>query len=351
MRTGYTAVMLYPLKFRPRFVPKMWGGRKLMTVLGKNLPADIMVGESWELYDFGPGVVDGSAGWVSAVVENGPLAGRTLHELLGQYRGEILGDVPAGRGGEFPLLIKFLDAREVLSVQVHPDLAYCRDHPEAHLKSEAWYVLQADAEAFIYKGLKQGVTAERFRAALESGGVEELIQSVKARHGDCHYLPSGTLHALGAGILVAEVQTPSDTTFRAYDFNRVDPTTGRTRQLHVEQAMACIDFSGRQKPRQARSHTAGYFTTVTRLCSTPYFTMEKVRFTEGVAEPLPYDQPVIWIMLEGEAEIAVEGVKPDTRIKAGETTLLPAAMKNPRLKTLSDCVWLEVTIGRGTSGD
>jgi mannose-6-phosphate isomerase len=339
--------MLYPLKFRPRFVPKMWGGRKLQTVLNKDLPPEIAVGESWELYDFPPGVVEGSADWVSAAVSNGPLAGRTLHELVTQFGPDLLGDAPLAAAGQFPLLIKFLDAREVLSVQVHPDDAYCRDHPEAHLKSEAWYVLQSDAGATIFKGLKRGVTADQFRAGLQTHTVESLIQEVAVKPGDCHYLPSGTLHALGAGILVAEVQTPSDTTFRAYDFNRVDPSTGQTRQLHIEQAMACIDFSGEPESKQPRSHSAGFFTTVTRLCSTPYFTIEKVRFTEGVQEPVPYDQPVVWIMLEGEAELRVEGMSEPVRLKRGETLLLPAKMKSPVLKTLSDCVWLEVTVRGG----
>jgi mannose-6-phosphate isomerase len=343
-------MMLYPLKFRPRFVPKMWGGRKLETVLNKAIPPVVAVGESWELYDFPPGVVEGSGDWVSAAVANGPLAGRTLHELVSEYGADLLGDAPLSGAGQFPLLIKFLDAREVLSVQVHPDEAYCREHPEAHLKSEAWYVLQSDPGAVIYKGLKQGVTAERFRAELGSGRVEELIAAVPVKPGDCHYLPSGTLHALGAGILVAEVQTPSDTTFRAYDFNRVDPTTGLRRQLHIEQAMACIDFSGNDGSKQTRSHSAGFFTTVTRLCSTPYFTIEKVRFIEGAQEPVPYDQPVVWIMLEGEAELRVDGAGEATGLKAGETVLLPAKMRNPVLKTLKDCVWLEVTV-RGRSDE
>jgi mannose-6-phosphate isomerase len=173
--------------------------------------------------------------------------------------------------------------------------------------------------------------------------VEEMIHAVAVKRGDCFYLASGTVHALGAGILVAEVQTPSDTTFRVFDFNRVDPGTGRLRKLHVEEALECIDFEGVGEMGQARSHVAGVFTTVSRLVTCPYFVMEKVRFSEGVEEAVPYDQPVVWMMLEGKAEVRVEGVKEAVEIGKGDTVLLPAEMRNPIIKTKSDCVWLEIT--------
>jgi mannose-6-phosphate isomerase len=150
---------LYPFKFKPRFVEKIWGGRKIETVLSKPLPPRVQVGESWELYDFPPGVVEGSSGWVSSEVINGPFAGRTLHEIVTDFPRELLGDVrPIGLQAQFPILIKFLDAREDLSVQVHPDEDYANTHPGAHLKTEAWYVLQADPGARLLKGLKPGTT-------------------------------------------------------------------------------------------------------------------------------------------------------------------------------------------------
>ncbi len=335
---------LYPFKFKPRFVEKIWGGRKIETVLGKPLPPGAQVGESWELYDFPPGVVDGSPDWVSSEVANGPLAGRTLHEILTDFPAELLGDVrPVGADSQFPVLVKFLDAREDLSVQVHPDQDYANTHPGAHLKTEAWYVVQADPNARLLKGLKPGTTREAFEDAIADGTVEHHVNAIKVKEGHCHFLPSGTVHALGAGILVAEVQTPSDTTFRVYDFQRLDPSTGKPRQLHVKEALACIDFSGRSVPEQTRSHVAGFFTTVSRLVSSPYFKIEKVRFVEGVEEPVPYDQPVVWVMLEGEAEVRVADLSEPVHFKRGETVLLPAQMKQPRIKTISDCHWLEVT--------
>ncbi len=344
---------LYPLKFKPRFVEKIWGGRKLETILHKPLPPGKSIGESWELYDFPPGVVDNSSDWISAEVANGPLAGRTLHQLVKDYGTQLHGDVELvggggdGELGQFPILIKFLDAREDLSVQVHPPQAYADAHPGAHLKTEAWYVFQHEPQARILKGLMPGVTQSRFESQIKEGTVEQSIRAIPVKEGDCHFLPSGTVHALGAGILVAEVQTPSDTTFRVFDFNRLE--NGKPRKLHVNEALDCIDFSGKPEEKQPRSHVAGYFTTVTRLVKCPYFQIEKVRMTEGVAEPVPYDQPVVWMMLLGDAEVRVDGMREPTLISRGDTVLLPAHMNKPTIKTLSDCQWLEVTFPSSTN--
>jgi mannose-6-phosphate isomerase len=335
--------MLYPFKFVPRYLEKMWGGRKLETLLGKNLPPGKQIGESWELYDFPPGAVEGESGWVSAQIASGPLAGRTLHEVIVEYGRDVLGDVSLLPQGQFPILTKFLDARDDLSVQVHPDQKYASTHPSAFLKNEAWYIMQADPGARLLKGLKPGVTRAAFEASLKDGSVESLITSIPAKPGQCFYLRSGTVHALGAGVAVAEVQTASDTTYRVFDFNRIDGSTGKPRKLHVNEALECIDFSGVIHPDPPRSHVAGLFTTVSRLATCPQFTLEKVRMTEGVEEPVPYDEPVVWIMLEGEARVRVDGIKEPTSFKRGDTVLLPAAMKNPIIKTINDCVWLEVT--------
>jgi mannose-6-phosphate isomerase len=331
---------LYPLKFKPRYVEKIWGGRKLETVLGKAIPEGKSIGESWELFDFPPGVVDSSGQWASSEVANGPLAGRTLHSLVEEYGAALHGQACLLNGTQFPILIKFLDAREDLSLQVHPDEQYANCNPGCHLKTEAWYVMGNDPGAKLYRGLKPGVTKDQFRAGIADGSVMDQVNAIEVKAGQCFYLPSGTVHALGAGILVAEVQTPSDTTFRVFDFNRLEK--GKPRQLHVEEALACIDFSGRE-PEQRRSHTAGFFTTVTRLVTSDCFTLEKVRFVEGVEEAVPYDQPVVWMMVEGEAQISVDGLAEPVRLRKGETVLLPARMRRPVIRTTSDCAWLEVT--------
>jgi mannose-6-phosphate isomerase len=323
---------LYPLKFRPRLVEKMWGGRKLQTVLGKPLPEGKPIGESWELYDFPPGVVESSTDWVSSEVANGPLVGHTLHSLVQQFRTEMLGPVKlAGRDGQFPILIKFLDAREDLSVQVHPDQAYASANPDAHLKSEAWYVLQSDPGARLLKGLKPGVTREAFAAAIAHGDVNRLIESVPTRAGDCFYLPSGTVHALGAGLLVAEAQTPSDTTFRVFDFNRIDPSTSRRRTLHVEQAMKCIDFSCEPSslPRDPSE---------SRLVTSPYFNLERRQLGPQGHHRLASDGPTVVIVTEGE--LRVGGETPASR---GAVVLIPAALQGARIETGAGATFLEVT--------
>lgn len=344
--TDKMALMLYPLKFKPRYFGKIWGGRKFQSQLGKSLPpGEEPIGESWELYDFPPGVVENSPGWLSSEIANGPQAGRTLHELVGERGAELLGDVRlVAPHGQFPVLIKFLDAKDDLSVQVHPDEKYAAEHPDAFLKTEAWYVIQHDERAKIYKGLKPGTTRDAFEKAIKAGTVEQHIEAIDVRPGDCHFMPSGTVHALGAGILAWEVQTPSDTTFRVYDFNRIEAATGKPRKLHVEQAMACIDFSGKPAPKQPRSTLTGRDTIVSRLVTSPYFILDKVRMRGGVEnEPLPYQQPVVWTMLEGEAHVRVEGLAESVTISRGETVLLPARMDHPTITTTGDCVWLEVT--------
>ncbi|MGC4032838.1 MAG: class I mannose-6-phosphate isomerase [Tepidisphaeraceae bacterium] len=333
---------LYPMIFRPRFVDKMWGGQKLHSLLNKPIPTDKPIGESWELFDFPPGVVDKSGNWVSAELTNGPHAGKTLHQLVQEFGPAMHGDVKlVGDAGQFPILIKFLDAREDLSVQVHPPQSYADTHPGAHLKNEAWYVFQHDAGSRILKGLKAGVTRDQFAESIKNGSSESLIQAIPVKDGECYYLPSGTVHALGAGCFVAEVQTPSDTTYRVFDFNRVDPSTGQTRQLHVDLALDCIDFSSAEPPAVAKSHTAGFFTTVTRLTTAPQFTIEKVRMNEGVEQPIPYEQPVVWIVLSGQVEITAG--RELVKAGPGTTILLPARMENPKVAVRSDAQWLEVT--------
>lgn len=335
---------LYPLKFVPRLVEKMWGGRKIETVLGKKLPPGAQVGESWEIYDFPPGVVDASGERSSSPINNGALAGRPLHWAVEEFGADLLGNVPlVGPHRQFPLLIKFLDARDDLSVQVHPDEQYAALHPSAHLKTEAWYVMDHDPGARLFKGLKPGTTPETFRAAIAQGTVEKYLATIAAKVGQCHYLPSGTIHALGAGMLVAEVQTPSDTTFRVFDFNRVDPSSGKQRTLHVEQALQCVDFSDRQEtPPPHRA--AG--TLKRQLVHSPYFKIAREKCPAETEKSLGCGEPAIWIMLEGEAQIKVDGIRAPVRITRGETLLLPAVLKNPMLKTLTDTAWLEVTFPR-----
>jgi mannose-6-phosphate isomerase len=338
---------MYPLKFKPIFQKRVWGGTRLRALLNKAVEAGTgAIGEAWELADLPAGTVGvdsaGAAadGSFSSVITNGPWAGRTLHEV---WKEEVQSSKSEG-GGHFPLLVKFLDAGQDLSVQVHPDPAYCAANAGAHVKSEAWYVMHAEPGAKIYKGLKAGVTKEAFKAALELGEVEPLLNAIPVRAGDCHYLPSGTIHALGAGILAAEVQTPSDTTFRVFDWNRLG-ADGKGRKLHVAEALECIDFSGQGLAEAGgqRSHVASVWTTVTRLVTSEHFTLERVRMVQGFEQEIPYSEAVVWIVLEGQGVIQVEGVGP-TAFAKGDTVLLPAGMKEAKVKMVTDCAWLEAKL-------
>jgi mannose-6-phosphate isomerase len=337
---------MYPLKFVPVFQKRLWGGQRLRAVLGRPIGKDLErtpIGESWELADLPLGTVKADStgaapdGSLSSVIANGPLAGQTLHEVwTGQNQKSKMG------GGEnhksfFPLLIKFLDAAQALSVQVHPDEAYARAHPGAALKSEAWYILHADPGAKIYKGVKPGVTKDQFRAALNAGAVEPLLNAIKVRTGDCYYLPSGTVHALGAGLLVAEVQTPSDTTFRVFDWNRLT-ADGKPRTLHIEEALACIHFGPTSDKALSGSPTPG----ATRLAECEHFTIDRVEVPHNVQRPIGSDMAV-WIILQGQGVITAENCPP-TAFARGDTLLLPPGMKGAQVKTIANAVWLEVKV-------
>ncbi len=328
---------LYPLKFKPRYLAKMWGGRKIEAILGKKIPPG-PIGESWELFDFPPGVVDESSGWISSEVAEGPLAGKTLHELVKEFGRELHGDVPlVGPLGQFPILIKFLDAAQDLSVQVHPDEEYARANPGAHLKNEAWFVVHADAGSRLLKGLRPGVTRESFAKAIADGSVESSINSITVEAGDCFYLPSGTVHALGAGILAAEVQTPSDTTFRVFDFNRVDPSTGKMRTLHVEQAMKCIDFSAGAEGLESAVGP--------ELVSCDYFSIKRVALKKGEEVLISGGEPIVLMFIEGQGQITSGEQWKGTEFVRGDTVLLPALLRESIAIASSDSLWLEVKLG------
>ncbi len=311
----------------------MWGGRKLETILGRALPPG-SIGESWEIFDFPPGVVDHSSGWISSEISTGAFAGKTLHQLTEDLGRDLLGSArPVGPHRQFPLLIKFLDAREDLSVQVHPDESYAKKNPDAHLKNEAWFVLQADRGARLLKGLKNGVNRAAFEKAIADGSVESTIQSIPVKFGDCFYLPSGTVHALGAGILAAEVQTPSDTTYRVYDFNRVDPSTGKLRTLHIDQALQCIDFSNAAPEKPSGSN----------LAACDYFSLRKLTASPGNTATLPGGEPIILMMISGNGELLAGGKS--TPFHRGETILLPAALADCRLSAAVETLALQVSLG------
>ena len=218
-----------PLTFEPIFMERMWGGRGLEAEFGKKLPPKRPIGESWEIVDRPE---------AQSLVHNGLLRGKTLYELWTQYRDEIFGDVP--HAPRFPLLLKLLDAHDKLSLQVHPPEKLA-ERLGGESKTEFWYVAAADRSAELYLGFRQSITRDQFEKALRDGTAADYVHTVPVRTGDSVFLPAGRLHALGAGNLLIEIQQNSDTTYRVFDWNRVDDE-GKPRQLHVEKALQCIDF-------------------------------------------------------------------------------------------------------------
>lgn len=284
-----------------------------------------MIGESWEVADLDATSASGAGGQPAhSPIANGPLQGRTIRDALLAWGSDLTGFDPTPA---FPLLVKLLDARENLSVQVHPSPAYAHAHPEARLKTECWYVLDAEPASLIYKGLKPGVTPDAFERHIRDGSVADDLLAVPAIPGDMHILPSGTVHALGAGVLVAEVQTPSDTTFRVFDWGRT------TRTLHVEQALACIDFNPATDATRLPQGESRHL-----LASTPFFDVIEHVLNPNRHLTLDNQQCTIAMCIRGSARI---GEQPLPR---GSTIVIPAAATNRTIQTDSPHSRLLTTI-------
>ncbi len=307
----------YPLLFQPILKEKVWGGRSL-SELGKTLPPRTPIGESWELADLPETIPDGRS-----IIANGPLAGTSLRQAITDHHAPIMGGASLSADGGFPLLVKYLDACDNLSVQVHPDHAWVDKHPRDHLKSEAWIIVKADPGAVIYKGVKPAVTPTDFARHIADGSVADDLVAIPVTRGECHYLPSGTCHALGAGIVVAEIQTPSDTTFRIFDWGR----TGR--ELHVEQALQCIAFGEPPQPAEPIGTPVeidGLRTTP--LARTSFFSLERLDTDRPVRHRIETSgMPEVWMVLTGGG--LIETPEPPTvPLMPGTTTLLPAALQS-----------------------
>ena len=331
---------LYPLLLEPIYKEKVWGGRTLGR-FRRPLPGgvDTPIGESWELVSLDATSPTGGGGeGAHSRIGNGPLIKRSLDDVVSEFGELVTGCLPLSPEGRFPLLVKYLDARENVSIQVHPSQGYALQNPEAHLKGEAWYIVDAADDAVIYKGVVQGTSREQFQAAIEDGTVADLMIRVPARIGECHYLPSGTCHALGAGILVVEVQTPSDTTFRVFDWGRKD------RELHVEAALESIDFGPINTSEYELGTSVQADGAVGRqLVASEYFTIDEWVLQPDAHRRFDFDLPVVLMLVNGGGRLTWGGeTSRAVRCEAGRTVLLPSALASVDFHADADATILEV---------
>lgn len=314
---------MYPLKFNDIYKERIWGGRDLETVLGKDLPENVKIGESWELADVHND---------KSVITNGDLAGFTIAEVMDKYPVEMIGK--ADYKPPFPLLIKILDAQDVLSVQVHPDERTCLKMRKGELKTECWYIIDHKPGAVIYKGLKPGVTKEQFEKAIEDKTTADLLNKIEVEKGQCHFLPAGTPHAVGAGIMIAEIQTPSDTTYRVFDWNRVDEN-GNSRQLHIPEALKSIHFN--QDDSKLTVRDTG------RLVESQYFKVDKGHQTAGCEMLLSRGTMRVLIFLDGKGSIHNGDESQIVNFGKAETILIPADYEGV-INFTEETYYLTVTI-------
>ena len=305
--------MLYPLTFHPLFKERVWGGRKLAEIYHKPLPPGVPIGESWEISDR-PGDV--------SVIANGPLAGQDLHWLVERHAPELLGATQRAHG-RFPLLIKILDAQETLSLQVHPPPAKAAELG-GEPKTEMWYIADAAPGAEIFVGLKRGVTRADFERKIQAGTVADCLHRLSVRPGDAMFLPSGRVHAIGAGLVIFEIQQNSDTTYRVFDWNRVG-LDGKPRALHLDQSLASIDFNDFE-PALIRGEPAetGPATAQT-LVSNPLFKVEVCRLQTGQSMLISSSNPRIIGLLEGRI-VATDGAN-SVELGKGQFCLVPAGLR------------------------
>ncbi|MEM8967483.1 MAG: type I phosphomannose isomerase catalytic subunit [Bacteroidota bacterium] len=319
---------LYPLKFRTIYKDKIWGGEKMKTVLGKDFAPLPNCGETWE--------ISGVTGNISEVAD-GALAGQNLQELLKTYQGKLVGEqVYQKYGDEFPLLIKFIDANDDLSIQVHPDDELAQQRHNSFGKTEMWYIMQADEEAQLTVGFNQPMSREKYLDAFEEGKLMSILNEEDVQADDVYFLPAGRVHSIGKGILLAEIQQTSDVTYRIYDFDRRDDK-GNTRELHVEQALDAIDY---QEYDEYKTLYEAKKNEVTEIVKAPYFVTSRLQFTENTSRDYSdRDSFTIYVCVDGEADIYSDGKS--YPIKKGEACLLPASIHQVELVTSEGFTLLE----------
>ena len=319
--------LLYPLKFHPILKKKIWGGTKLNSLLNKN--GDGNIGESWEISG-----VDNDI----SVVSNGSLKGKNIAWLLSEYKEELIGEQVYKKFGEiFPLLFKFIDATQDLSVQVHPEDALSKQRHNSFGKTEMWYILQADEDARLIIGFNDEYDQKDYLNALSEKRITEILNSVAVDKGDAFIINPGTVHAIGAGVLLAEIQQTSDITYRIYDWDRPG-TDGQMRQLHTDLALDAIDFSTVSK--KIVNHQKN--NNPVHIGETHFFSVNKLDVTEPIVRKLEgFSSFIVYMCIEGDS--IIEGNGCSEIIKKGETVLIPAQLDEIKFNTKA-ASFLEVYI-------
>lgn len=320
---------LYPFKFRPILKDRLWGGTKLGDIFGKPISSDI-VGESWEI-----STVEGDI----SVVKNGNLAGTSLQELINQDAEALLGKSVVKRfGATFPILIKFIDAKQDLSIQLHPNDALAKERHNSFGKTEMWYIMDADKEADLIVGFNKTVTKQEYQKSIENDTLLDLLNYEKVKEGDTFFINTGKIHAIGAGVVLAEIQQTSDVTYRVFDFNRKDKD-GNLRELHTDLALDAMDYEKKDDFKVTYNKQQN---TINKMVDCPYFKTNYLQVTEDIIfDVAERDSFTIYMCVAGSASIANE--YGDASIKKGETLLLPASSKKISIKS-NEATLLEVTI-------
>lgn len=317
---------MYPIIFTPDYKERVWGGQKLKSVLGKEIPFE-HTGESWEIACHDNG---------QSVVKNGKYSGLTMEELLLAHGQDVIGK-PFVKGDKFPLLIKFIDAKDKLSVQVHPedDYAFANENGELG-KSEAWYILQANEGSKLVAGIKDGVTKELFEEKLKNNQLEEVLNEVEVKAGDVLDIPAGLLHAIGDGILLAEIQQNSDTTYRVYDWGRVG-LDGNPRELHVEKSIDVIDFDQKHSKDLVVGTKASFEGfSITEFVRNKYFVLQELFIETTYTQEELVAEFEIYMCVKGEAIIEYNGES--QTIGFGESVIIPSSMNTYTIAPVNENV-------------
>lgn len=314
---------MYPFKFKPVFQERIWGGRNLSKLLNKNLPPEKKIGESWEISAHPNGL---------SKVVNGQLAGKTISELLKIFGDNLMGTSLIQDYEKFPLLVKLLDASDDLSVQVHPDDDYAFNFENGQLgKTEMWYILHAEPGANIVYGLKEGVQKNDVISAINAGNFQGLLNYVPAYNGDVFFIPAGLVHALGAGLLVVEIQQDSDLTYRVFDYNRLDDS-GQPRQLHIQKALDVINFDN-QLINNLRINAVQDGTQKNLLCNSKNFKVEKISISQEYVQAVDGSKFFVIMVIAGRGTLLYHnGEEP---VLPGDSFLIPAGLGNIRF--LGNC--------------